>query len=101
MRPNESNELARLTDCISDVKQWLARNFLHLNDSKTECILFGTSSTSNVFISNSGTLAPLFKAHVKNLGVTFDNGLRFDTQVRSVVSTSFYQLHLLAKVKPF
>ncbi len=46
-------------------------------------------------------LTLLFKAHVKNLGVTFDNGLRFDTQVRSVVSTSFYQLRLLAKVKPF
>ena len=56
---------------------------------------------SNVLITNSGTLAPFFKPHVKNLGVTFDSGLRFNKQIRSVVSTRFFQLSLLAKVKPF
>lgn len=102
MRPNENTALTKLLDCIADVKQWLALNFLHLNDSKTECILFATPSMSNVLPANSGTLAPFFKPHVKNLGVTFDSGLRFDKQIRSVVSTSFFfQLRLLAKVKPF
>ena len=42
---------------------------------------------------------PFLKPHVKNLGATFDRGLRFDKQIRS--STSFFQLRLLAKVKPF
>ena len=78
MRPNENTAFTQLLDCITDIKQWLALNFLHLNDSKTECILFGTPSMSNVFITNSGTLALFFKPHVKNLGVTFDSGLRFN-----------------------
>ena len=101
MRPNENTALIQLLDCITDLKQWMALNFLHLNDSKTQCILFDTPSMSNVLITNSGTLVPFFKPHVKNLGVTFDSGPRFDKQIRSVVSTSFFQLRLLAKVKPF
>ena len=101
MCPNENNALTKLLDCITDIKQWLAQNFLHLNDSKTECILFGSPPMSNVLTTNSGTLAPFFKSHVKNLGVIFDNRLKFDKQISSVVSTSFFQLRLLAKVKSF
>uniref|UniRef100_A0A8C4T6I6 Reverse transcriptase domain-containing protein n=1 Tax=Erpetoichthys calabaricus TaxID=27687 RepID=A0A8C4T6I6_ERPCA len=29
-----------LLNCLSDIKDWLAVNFLHLNDSKTEVIVF-------------------------------------------------------------
>ena len=56
---------------------------------------------SNVLFTNSGTLVSFFIPHVKNLGVTFDSGLRFDKQIRSIVSTNFFLLRLLAKVKPF
>ncbi|XP_032366676.1 LOW QUALITY PROTEIN: uncharacterized protein LOC116685831 [Etheostoma spectabile] len=101
IKPNENTALTKLLDCITDIKQWLSQNFLHLNDSKTECILFGSPSMSNVLTTISGTLAPLFKSHVKNLGVTFDNGLKFDKQISSVVSASFFQLRLLAKVQSF
>ena len=100
VKPSENIAPTQLLNCITDVKQWLAQNFLHLSDSKTECILFGTSPMSNVFTTNSGTLAPFFKPLVKNLGVTFDSGLKFDKQISSVVRTSFLQLRLLAKVKP-
>ena len=101
MCPNDTSALTTLLDCISDIKQWLAQNFLHLNNSKTECIFFGSPSMSNVFTTNAGTLAPFFKPHVKNLGVIFDNGLKFNKQISSVISTSFFQLRLLAKVKSF
>lgn len=101
LRHNESSALTKLLDCLNDVKQWLGKNFLHLNDSKTECILFGTSPLSSTFAENSGILAPSFKTHIKNLGVMFDCRLKFDKQISSVVRTSFFQLRLLAKVKPF
>ena len=101
MKPNGHTAFTKLTDCITEVKQWLARNFLHLNDSKTECILFGTSSMLNASTTDSGSLAPFLKSQVKNLGVTFDSGLNFDKQIKSVVKTSFFQLRLLGKVKPF
>lgn len=45
-------------------------------------------------------LTSKFRQTVKNLGV-FDSGIKFNEQINSVVWTSFYQLHLLSKVKGF
>lgn len=83
-------------DCISDIKLWLQQNFLHLNEDKTDFILFGDSH-----FSDFGLLSSNFKPVVRNLGVVFDNSFCFDKQIDSVVRSSFYQLRVLTKVKPF
>ncbi len=41
------------------------------------------------------------KSWVKNLGFIFDDGLKFDCQIKSVVKACFFQLHLLSKAKTF
>ena len=41
------------------------------------------------------------KPIVTNLGVRIDRDLKLDKQINSVVKSSFFQLRLLAKVKPF
>lgn len=48
-----------------------------------------------------GALSSKFSPNVRKLGVTFDSQLKFDKHIDNVVKTSFYQLCLLAKVKPF
>ncbi len=55
----------------------------------------------NVVVSSFAALASHLKSAVKNLGVTFDSCVQFDKQIDAVVKTSFYQLRLLAEVKPF
>lgn len=47
--PIKSNrtDVNTLMSGIIDIRYWLAHNFLDLNDSKTEYILFGTKSTLN------------------------------------------------------
>lgn len=62
-----------LTDCISDVTQWLAQ-IIHLN---------GTSTDFN-------NLASFQEGN--NLGAILDNDLKFDVKISSVVKMSFYQL---------
>ncbi|GAA6068621.1 paired box protein Pax-6-like isoform X2, partial [Tachysurus ichikawai] len=54
----------------SDIKQWLSQNFLHLNEEKTEYILFSPDSPSSSL--NFGPLTPQFAPTVRNLGVIFD-----------------------------
>jgi len=42
-------------DCLDDVKLWLASDFLTLNDSKTEVIVFAPSDKfefDNIFLGN-------------------------------------------------
>lgn len=55
----------------------------------------------NVLAPNTSALALFFKTHIKNLAVLFDNRLNFEKQISSIVRASFFQLRLLAKVKPF
>ena len=43
--PNDSAEaMQRMEACIMEIKLWMANNFLKLNDSKTEFIVFGSSN---------------------------------------------------------
>lgn len=58
----------------------------------------GTSVTSPVDL---GSLAQFAKPTVNNLGVKVDAELKFDSQIKAVVKTSFFQLRQLAKIKPF
>jgi len=43
-------------NCLQDIKQWLSQNFLHLNEGKTEYILFNPDSTNGSL--SSGPLTP-------------------------------------------
>ncbi|KAK7925857.1 hypothetical protein WMY93_008167 [Mugilogobius chulae] len=94
--PNAAPALDSLNNCLLDIKKWLAHNFLHLNDNKTECIVFGQPDQ----VTLSRVTFPLSES-VRNLGVILDTELSFDKQISAVVRASFLQLRLLTKIKPF
>uniref|UniRef100_A0A8C3GA23 Reverse transcriptase domain-containing protein n=1 Tax=Cyclopterus lumpus TaxID=8103 RepID=A0A8C3GA23_CYCLU len=41
IKPEETNQLAKLQACLKDIKTWMTCNFLMLNSDKTEVILLG------------------------------------------------------------
>ena len=98
--PNCISTLNKLFSCLEDIKSWMACNFLQLNDSKTEIILFGSPSSVANLSNALGPLSPNLHNLVKNLGVQLDGSLNFNKQVSSVVKASFYQLRTIAKLKP-
>ncbi len=98
---NDKNALIPLLNCLMDVKIWMALHFLKFNDSKTEIILFGQTENLASVNVHLGPLAAHNKVAVKNLGVWFDRELKFDKQINNVVKSCFFNLTLLAKVKPF
>ena len=91
--------LIPLLDCINEVKSWMDSNFLKLNNDKTEVIIFGPSELQDM--DNLGPLGCHTHSTVKSLGVHFDRDFNFKKQISSVVSGSFYQLRLIAKVKAY
>ena len=83
VKPSGNSAQCSLFDCIADIKQWLAQTFLHLNDDKTECIVFGDTADFSILSSN-------LSSTIRNLGVTFDSHLRFDKQINNVDMSNFF-----------
>uniref|UniRef100_A0A8C6LFW3 Reverse transcriptase domain-containing protein n=1 Tax=Nothobranchius furzeri TaxID=105023 RepID=A0A8C6LFW3_NOTFU len=97
VKPQQS--IRPLLDCVHDVKCWLTTNCLHLNDSKTELILFNPARPSAFQTPDFSSISPNLKTVVTNLGVKMDSSPRMDAQVNATVKSCFFQLRHLVKLK--
>ncbi len=75
--PMESNnkDLDPLLACLADVKSWMSLHFLHLNEGKTEIIVFESSDVACSSGLNLDHSSSCVKPVVKNLRVYFDSAL--------------------------
>ena len=77
----------------------MSSNFLNFNEEKTEVMVFGGTSVTLPQV-DLVSLAQYHEPIVNNLGVKVDSDLKFDSQIKAVVKSSFFQLRQLAKIKP-
>ncbi len=61
-------------------------------------IVFDPSENSGSRSIDLDCFAPFTSACIKNLGVFWDQRLKFDKQINAVISSCFCQLHLLSKM---
>lgn len=92
------DSLQPLFDCLNDFKKWMATNFLHLNESKTERLLFAPPSVVSRLTPALGPLTPYIRSHMKNLGCLFDSDFKLHKQIPAVIKSSFYHLRILGMV---
>ena len=83
------DSLQQLMDCLGEIKSWLSKNFLNLNESKTEVIFFGPQPSASP-VDILGSLNKNILPSVMNLGVTFNSAFTFDKQVSTVVKSCFF-----------
>lgn len=90
---------------LSDIKIWMARRKLKLNDSKTEVIIvrgnLRNNITENFGVLNFGGAQLLPCETVKNLGVTFDSTLSFNNHIDSIVKNCNFHIRNLYAIKKF
>ncbi len=101
LKRNKHAALESLFACLDEVKTWFSLNFLFLNESKTEVIVFGPSENAGSRSIDLDYLAPFTSSCIKNLGVFWDQSLKFDKQINAVISSCFFQLRLFSKIKSF
>ena len=94
LKGNTNQVMSKLDNYIENIKIWMERNFLKLNDSKTEFIVFGSKlNLGNVSVSPitvDDCKIPIAST-VKNLGVVMNSLLNMDNfmkaKARSINST--------------
>lgn len=63
-------------NCFVDIRFWLADNFLQLNESKTEVLIFGSLKSSLPgLVDQLGPLSINVQDHVRSIGVVLDSSL--------------------------
>uniref|UniRef100_A0A672IAL3 Reverse transcriptase domain-containing protein n=1 Tax=Salarias fasciatus TaxID=181472 RepID=A0A672IAL3_SALFA len=97
--PDDSGPIETLFNCISDIKSWMAVNFLQLNQDKTEVLVIGPEGQREKILPKLRDFKPA--QLVKNLGVIFDSELSFIPHIKNITKIGFYHLKNIARVRPF
>ena len=97
--------LSRLSACICDIKVWMTKNMLKLNDSKTEFFV-AISPYNKRKLSLDVQLqigAEIIKPSetVRNLGVLFDSELSMSPQITSLCTNLTYHLRNITRIRRF
>ena len=101
---DEALMLERLETCVRDLRVWMNRNRLKLNDSKTEFIIFGTSRflkcvrTTSILVVESNIAA---SKEVRNIGAMFDCHMKMNAQVRTICRGAWLNLYNISKVRSY
>lgn len=93
-----------LESCVSDIRVWMARNKLKLNDNKTELLLVTPKYHMSRHLTNNpsvtvGNVSILPSTCVRNLGAMFDRHMNMTSQVDHVVKSMYLHIRLLSKIR--
>ena len=100
----QDDALAAMERCVEEIRHWMIRNRLMMNNDKTEVLLIGTKQqlvkvNINHVKVGSANIAPT--SHAKNLGVWFDSNLSMSVHITNACSASFFHLYNIRKISKY
>ena len=101
---DDASAMKAICDCIMDLRKWMIRDRLMLNDDKTEFLLLGTKQQLAKVDINSITVGESVvntKPVVRNLGSWFDSQLSMSTHISKLCSSAFFHLHNISRIRKF
>lgn len=98
---NHLNPVNDLIQCITEVKHWMVKNFLQLDEDKTEIFLAGPKALRHQINSLLNPLSVKPCDNVINVGVILDADLNFQKHISSISKTAFYHLRNISKARSF
>ena len=91
----------RMKLCISDLRFWMIRNKLKINDSKTEFLIITSSFLKksfddlNIMVGDSNIVS---SNSARNLGVIFDKCMKLDYHISSVCKSAYFHLRNIGSI---
>jgi hypothetical protein len=101
---NVAHDLKTLENCIGEIKNWMIRNMLKLNDNKTEFLILGTKSNLKSITKNFiniGLHNVIATTNVRNLGAYFDSEMSMNRFVTQKTKEIQYELRKLFRIRHF
>ena len=90
---------------MKDIKNWMNKKKLKLNENKTECMLFGTKYALKKYEEfkqiRIGASTIKITKKVKDLGVYIDNELKMKDQINQTVNICNYHIRNIAFIRKY
>jgi len=92
-----------MTFFLTNVSNWMSSNFLSLNSSVTDFLIFGLPqqlsklNNSTIHLLNNVTISPVDSA--RNLGDIFDTNLSFALLISSISKSCFLNIRDLRRIR--
>ena len=94
--------LTMLNMCISDIRVWMIKNKIKINDSKTEYIIFRSpllkQNLSDLSVS-VGDMQVSLSSKVRDLGVVFDQYLTFHDHISGICKSTHFHLRGIGRIR--
>ena len=101
-RSNPNVAIHRINLCISDLRIWMIRNRLKMNDSKTEFLIITSSflkqSFNDLSIMDGDSKIVSFNS-ARNLGVILDKCMKLDYHISSVCKLTYFYLRYIGSIR--
>lgn len=98
------NTLERIKKCVRDIKIWMTRNLLKLNDDKTEFLVIttkrGAKAVGDMCLRLDDCIINA-NSSARNLGVIFDSTFSLETHVSSICKKSYMQMRQIGQVRKY
>ena len=94
----------KMEQCISEIRTWMASNFLRLNDDKTEVVLIGSPHLlqkdhgSNLHIGQD-IISPSDMA--RNIGAIFDKSMSMSNHISQICKGAWFHLKQIGQIRQF
>jgi len=101
---NQVETARRLTDCIGEVRQWMALHMLKLNVEKTKMMIFTSKHHLKTYggcslMIGDDTVSPSYR--LRNLGVHMDQHLSMKDHVTAVCAACNYHLYRPSSIRHY
>ena len=95
--------IERIEQCISDIKAWMTRNFLVLNDSKTEVLHFTSRFAKNPSIPNitAGEAVVNLVPNARDLGVILDTHMTMRPHINNITRSASFALKKISSIRKY
>lgn len=96
--------VATLVKCVKDIKDWMDKKKLKMNDGKSEIVLIGTRQqlqkiNQSPICIGSSLVTPV--EAVKDLGTWLDNHMSYKIQVTKTCSVGYFHLRNIKRIRKY